>query len=129
MGKVAHYRDVTNLECDAVVHLRDGNYSLVEIKIGGDNLINEGAESLKKLRDKIDTTKMKKPSFLMVLIGIGEIAYRRADGVYVVPIGCLKDLVICRGLQTFVLRKLLRLSQQFEDPSVGTGIFQRESRS
>ena len=91
MGKVAHYRDVTNLECDAVVHLRDGNYGLVEIKIGGDNLINEGADSLKKLRDKIDTTKMKKPSFLMVLIGIGEIAYRRDDGVYVVPIGCLKD--------------------------------------
>ena len=91
MGKVAHYRDVTNLECDAVVHLRDRNYGLVEIKIGGDNLINEGAESLKKLRDKIDTTKMKKPSFLMVLIGIGEIAYRRDDGVYVVPLGCLKD--------------------------------------
>ena len=91
MGKVAHYRDVTNLECDAVVHLRDGNYGLVEIKIGGDNLINEGAESLKKLRDKIDTAKMKKPSFLMVLIGIGEIAYRRNDGVYVVPLGCLKD--------------------------------------
>ena len=91
MGKVAHYRDVTNLECDAVVHLRDGNYGLVEIKIGGDNLINEVADSLKKLRDKIDTTKMKKPSFLMVLIGIGEIAYRRDDGVYVVPLGCLKD--------------------------------------
>ncbi len=91
MGKVAHYRDVTNLECDAVVHLRDGKYGLVEIKIGGDNLINEGADSLKKLRDKIDTTKMKKPSFLMVLIGIGEIAYRRDDGVYVVPLGCLKD--------------------------------------
>ena len=91
MGKVAHYRDVTNLECDAVVHLRDGNYGLVEIKIGGDNLINDGAESLKKLQGKIDTTKMKKPSFLMVLVGIGEIAYRRDDGVYVVPIGCLKD--------------------------------------
>ncbi len=91
MGKVAHYRDVTNLECDAVVHLRDGNYGLVEIKIGGDNLIDEGADSLKKLRDKIDTTKMKKPSFLMVLIGIGELAYRRDDGVYVVPLGCLKD--------------------------------------
>jgi len=91
MGKVAHYRDVTNLECDAVVHLRDGNYGLVEIKIGGDNLIDEGANSLKKLRDKIDTTKMKKPSFLMVLIGIGELAYRRDDGVYVVPLGCLKD--------------------------------------
>lgn len=91
MGKVAHYRDVTNLECDAVVHLRDGNYGLVEIRIGGDNLIDEGADSLKKLRDKIDTTKMKKPSFLMVLIGIGELAYRRDDGVYVVPLGCLKD--------------------------------------
>jgi len=91
MGKVAHYRDVTNLECDAVVHLRDGNYGLVEIKIGGDNLIGEGADSLKKLRNKIDTTKMKKPSFLMVLIGIGELAYRRDDGVYVVPLGCLKD--------------------------------------
>ncbi len=91
MGKVAHYRDVTNLECDAVVHLRDGNYGLVEIKIGGINLINEGADSLKKLSDKIDTTKMKKPSFLMVLIGIGDLAYRREDGVYVVPIGCLKD--------------------------------------
>ena len=91
MGKVAHYRDVTNLECDAVVHLRDGNYGLIEIKIGGDNLIDEGADSLKKLRDKIDTTRMKKPSFLMVLIGIGELAYRRDDGVYVVPLGCLKD--------------------------------------
>ena len=91
LGKVAHYRDVTNLECDAVIHLRDGNYGLVEIKIGGDNLINEGADSLKKLRDKIDTTRMKKPSFLMVLIGIGGIAYRRDDGVYVVPLGCLKD--------------------------------------
>jgi hypothetical protein len=52
---------------------------------------NQGAESLKKLRNKIDTTKMKKPSFLMVLIGIGELAYRRDDGVYVVPLGCLKD--------------------------------------
>ena len=91
MGKVAHYRDVTNLECDAVVHLRNGEYGLVEIKIGGEGLINEGAASLKKLQDKIDTTIMKKPAFLMVLIGIGNLAYRREDGVYVVPIGCLKD--------------------------------------
>ena len=91
LGKVAHYRDVTNLECDAIVHLRDGSYGLIEIKIGGERLINEGAETLLKLLGKIDTTKMKKPSFLMVLIGIGEIAYRRDDGVYVVPIGCLKD--------------------------------------
>ena len=91
MGKVAHYRDVTNLECDAVVHLRNGEYGLVEIKIGGEGLVNEGAASLKRLQDKIDTTIMKKPSFLMVLVGIGELAYRRNDGVYVVPIGCLKD--------------------------------------
>lgn len=61
------------------------------MKLGGDRLIGEGAENLKKLRDKIDMTKMKEPSFLMVLIGVGDYAYRREDGVYVVPIGCLKD--------------------------------------
>ena len=91
LGEVYHYRDSEGLECDAIVHLRDGSYGLVEIKIGGERLINGGADALIKLRDKIDTTKMKKPSFLMVLIGIGEIAYRRDDGVYVVPLGCLKD--------------------------------------
>ena len=91
MGKVFHYRDVTNLECDAVIHLRNGDYGLVEIKIGGERLIDDGAASLKKLRDKIDTTAMKKPSFLMVLTGIGNLAYRREDGIFVVPIGCLKD--------------------------------------
>ena len=86
-----HYRDNDKLECDAVVHLRNGEYGLVEIKIGGATLIDEGAESLKALKDKLDTRKMKQPSFLMVLVGIGNIAYRRNDGVYVVPIGCLKD--------------------------------------
>ena len=91
MGKVYHYRDSDKLECDAVIHLRNGEYGLVEIKIGGSTLIDEGAESLKKLKNKIDTTKMKNPSFLMVLVGIGDIAYCRPDGVYVVPIGCLKD--------------------------------------
>ena len=91
MGKVFHYRDSDKLECDAVVHLRNGEYGLVEIKIGGATLIDEGAESLKALKDKLDTRKMKQPSFLMVLVGIGNIAYRREDGVYVVPIGCLKD--------------------------------------
>lgn len=91
-GKVYHYRDKNNLECDAVVHLRNGSYGLIEIKIGGFELVNDGAESLKTLSDKIDTTKMKKPSFLMVLTGIGEYAYKRPeDGVLVVPIGCLKD--------------------------------------
>lgn len=91
MGEVAHYRDASGLECDAVVHLRNGSYGLVEIKIGGERLINEGAQTLIKLRNKIDTDKMKGPSFLMVLVGIGSLAYRRDDGVYVVPIGCLKD--------------------------------------
>lgn len=90
-GKVYHFRDKTELECDAVVHLRNGFYGLIEVKLGGDRLIEEGAQNLKKLRDKIDTTKMKTPSFLMVLIGVGDYAYRRQDGIYVVPIGCLKD--------------------------------------
>lgn len=91
-GKVYHYRDKNKLECDAVVHLRNGSYGLIEIKIGGAELIKDGAASLKTLADKIDTTKMKKPSFLMVLTGIGEYAYKRPeDGVLVVPIGCLKD--------------------------------------
>ena len=91
-GKVYHYRDKNNLECDAVVHLRNGSYGLIEIKLGGSDLINDGARNLKKLSDKIDTTKMKKPSFMMVLTGIGDYAYKRPeDGVLVVPIGCLKD--------------------------------------
>ena len=91
-GKMYHYRDKNNLECDAVVHLRNGSYGLIEIKIGGADLINGGAASLKSLSDKIDTTKMKKPSFLMVLTGIGDYAYKRPeDGVLVAPIGCLKD--------------------------------------
>lgn len=91
LGKVYHYRDSDKLECDAVVHLRNGEYGLVEIKIGGETLIEEGAETLKALRNKLDTTKMKKPSFMLVLVGIGNIAYRRDDGIYVVPVGCLKD--------------------------------------
>ena len=90
-GKVYHFRDKTGLECDAVVHLRNGSYGLIEVKLGGDKLIEEGAKNLKILKNKIDITKMKAPSFLMVLIGVGDYAYRRPDGVYVVPIGCLKD--------------------------------------
>lgn len=89
-GKVYHFRDKNGLECDAVVHLRDGRYGLVEIKLGGDDLINAGADALIDLESKIDTERMKAPSFKMVLIGVGTYAYRRADGVYVVPIGCLK---------------------------------------
>lgn len=90
-GQIYHYRDKLGLECDAVVHLRNGRYGLVEIKLGGDRLIEEGVSTLKKLAAKINTDKMRHPSFLMVLTAVGKFAYRRADGVYVVPIGCLRD--------------------------------------
>lgn len=90
-GNVYHYRDASNLECDAVVHLRNGSYGLIEIKFGGDKLINEGAENLKKMYSKIDTDKMNNPAFLMVLTATGRYAYKREDGVFVVPIGCLKN--------------------------------------
>lgn len=88
-GMVYHYRDKNNLECDAVVHLRNGNYGLIEIKLGGDKLIEEGAENMLKLKGIIDLDKMKESSFLMVLIATGNIAYKRKDGVLVVPIGTL----------------------------------------
>lgn len=90
-GQVYHFRDKYGLECDAVVHLRNGKFGLVEIKLGGDKLIEEGASTLKTLANKIDTNRMKSPAFLMVLTATGKFAYRREDGVYVVPIGCLKD--------------------------------------
>ena len=90
-GTVYHYRDANGLECDAVVHLRDGSYGLIEIKLGGDKLINEGVKNIKNMYNKIDTEKMKNPSFLMVLTATGNYAYRREDGVYIVPIGCLKN--------------------------------------
>lgn len=90
-GSVYHYRDASDLECDAVVHLRNGEYGLIEIKLGGDKLIDNGAENLMKLKNKIDCDKMNNPSFLMVLTATGKYAYQREDGVYVVPIGCLKN--------------------------------------
>lgn len=90
-GTVYHYRDKDGLECDAVVHLRNGSYGLIEIKLGGDTLIEEGAKTLSTLAQKIDTDKMKAPAFSMVLVGIGDYAYRRPDGVYVVPIGSLRN--------------------------------------
>lgn len=90
-GKVYHYRDKNNLECDAVIHLKNGRYGLVEIKLGGNSLIEEGAATLKSLADKIDTSRMPAPSFSMVLTGTGQYAYKRPkDGILVVPIGCLK---------------------------------------
>ncbi|MBO7391783.1 MAG: DUF4143 domain-containing protein, partial [Verrucomicrobia bacterium] len=90
-GNVYHYRDKSGQECDAVIHLRNGSYGLIEIKLGGDELIGEGVSALKSFQNKIDTDKMKAPAFLMVLTATGQYAYRRKDGVYVVPIGCLKD--------------------------------------
>ncbi len=90
-GNVYHYRDKNGLECDAVLHLRDGHYGLVEIKLGGESLINGGAQSLNALEARIDTTRMKPASFKMILTAVGEYAYRRSeDNVYVVPLGCLK---------------------------------------
>lgn len=90
-GTLYHYRDANGLECDAVIHLRNGSYGLIEIKLGGDRLIREGVENLKNMSNKIDINKMNKPSFLMVLTAMGNYAYKREDGVYVVPIGCLKN--------------------------------------
>ncbi len=90
-GKVYHYRDKNGLECDAVIHLKNGKYGLIEIKLGGEKLIEEGACSLKRLANKLDTNKMRTPSFMMVLTGVGQYAYRRPDdGVLVVPISTLK---------------------------------------
>lgn len=90
-GEVYHYRDKSGLECDTVIHLRNGSFGLIEIKLGGDHLIEEGVENLKAFSAKIDTKKMKEPAFMMVLTGTGKYAYRRKDGVYVVPVGCLRD--------------------------------------
>lgn len=89
-GTVTHYRDNTGLECDAVVHLEDGRWGAIEIKLGGDELIEHGAQSLKNLRDKITSiSEERAPSFLMVLTAVGG-AYHREDGVYVAPINLLK---------------------------------------
>ncbi|MCQ2303981.1 MAG: DUF4143 domain-containing protein [Bacteroidales bacterium] len=89
-GQVYHYRDKSGLECDTVLHLRNGSYGLIEIKLGGDDLIESGAKSLKALSKAIDITRMHQPSFMMVLTGIGDFPYRRDDDVWVVPIGCLR---------------------------------------
>lgn len=90
-GNVLHYRDKSGLECDTVIHLKNGRYGLVEIKLGGQTFIEDAAENLKSLSNKIDTSKMPAPSFLLIVIGIGEFAYKREDGIFIVPIGCLKN--------------------------------------
>jgi hypothetical protein len=90
-GNVFHFRDKDGLECDAVIHLRNGRYGLIEVKLGGERLIDEGAANLLKLASNLDTSRMKAPSFLMILVATGAYAFRRPDGVFVVPISCLKD--------------------------------------
>lgn len=90
-GTVYHYRDKNGLECDAVVHLCNGSYGLIEIKLGGEKLIEDGVKTLTSLSNIIDTSRMKAPAFRMVLTGVGDFAYRRKDGVYVVPVGCLRN--------------------------------------
>ncbi|MBR1464389.1 MAG: ATP-binding protein [Prevotella sp.] len=89
-GILYHYRDSSGLECDTVLHRRNGTYALIEVKLGGEKLIEEGVKSLKTLSETIDTSRMRNPSFLMVLTAAGQYAYQRSDGIFVVPIGCLK---------------------------------------
>ena len=88
-GQIFHYRDASGLEADAVIALNDGRWAAVEVKLGSKE-IEDAAVHLLKLKDKVNTMKMREPSFLMILTGT-EIAYRREDGVFVVPLGCLKD--------------------------------------
>ena len=89
-GSVSHYLDKNGLECDAVMRVRSGAYGLIEIKLGGEDLIEEAAKTLRSLAQIIDTDKMKEPSFRMVVTATGDLAYRREDGVIVCPIGCLR---------------------------------------
>jgi predicted AAA+ superfamily ATPase len=88
-GGVFHYRDKSELECDLIIKLHDGRWAAVEVKMGNKQ-IEAAAANLIKFSNKVDAKKMNQPSFLMVLTG-GQVAYRRADGVLVVPIGCLRD--------------------------------------
>ncbi|MBP5365592.1 MAG: ATP-binding protein [Bacteroidales bacterium] len=90
-GQIYHYRDSNGLECDTVIHRRNGSYALLEVKLGGEKLINEAAKSMIELSRNIDTDKMQSPSFMAVIVGVGKYAYKRPDGVFVIPIGCLKD--------------------------------------
>ncbi len=90
-GQLYHYRDSSGLECDTVLHRRNGSYALLEVKLGGEDNINKGAASMIELSNNIDTDKMPLPSFMAVIVGVGKFAYQRKDGVYVIPIGCLKD--------------------------------------
>ncbi|WP_211247138.1 ATP-binding protein [[Mycoplasma] testudinis] len=88
-GDLYHYRDRYGLECDAIIHLRNGKYGLIKIKIGDPDEIDQAAKNMKKLVNNLNTEKMQNPSFMMVLVGIGSYAYRQEDNVLVVPISCL----------------------------------------
>ncbi len=90
-GELYHYRDSSGLECDTVLHRRNGSYALMEVKLGGEQNIEDGAKNMLSLAENIDTDKMPAPSFMAVIVGVGQYAFRRKDGVYVIPIGCLKD--------------------------------------
>lgn len=90
-GEVYHYRDSAGLECDCIVNLHDGRYALIEIKLGGDNNLKEGISNLKKLEAKIDYTRMPSPSFKMILTAVGRYAYQNPEGIWIVPIGTLRD--------------------------------------
>ena len=98
-GRLYHYHDKSGLECDAVMRLENGNYGLIEVKTGGDALVAKGTKSLKDLAAKIDTTKMPKPSFMMVLTADGDFAYRNDEGVLVCPIGCLRGAAVRPEMQ------------------------------
>ena len=88
-GDVFYYRDKNGLETDLIVRLRNGKWAAIEVKLG-QNQIEDAAANLLALKNKVDVNKMGEPSFLMILTG-GLLAYRRKDGIWVVPIGCLKN--------------------------------------
>lgn len=90
-GDVYHYKDNLNNECDIVIHLRDGRYALIEVKLGGESSIEEGANSLKKVLSRIDTDRMGEPAFMAVVTGTERYAYRRDDGILVIPIGAMRN--------------------------------------
>ncbi len=90
-AEVFHYRDKDNLECDAVLHFKNGSYALIEIKLGGEKLIEKGVESINKLEKKLIKEGLNSPIFKAVIAGVGPYAYRRKDSVIVIPISCLKD--------------------------------------
>ena len=89
-GEIRHYRDGNGLECDAVMHLKNGKFALIEIKLGGEQLIKDGVSTLTKLKNKIADSKQTAPAFCMILTAVGD-AYTTSEGIHIVPINMLKD--------------------------------------